>query len=204
MNISQKNEAIKIVGILITEISNSIALESLLKKFAHDERIKNSFDETYEAHAFNLVESSLLYTLSMNLIRICDESERDDLNSLRVLFEVMAPLSDAETYFGDGSIQFEKARELYIKLKGSHQIARVKALRHKYIAHNAIKKTKVQMPKYNHIYELLSTCVDIVELLGLSVICENTDYEGEKEIWNKYSSSFFNNLIQGQLSAKNT
>ncbi len=204
MDTSQKSKADKIVQDLQVEVSKAIALRALLKKFAHDKRIADAFDDTYEANAFNLIEDALVGALTMSLIRACDESERGDVNSFRVLFEVVAPPNDTENYFGNGSTQFEKARGLYIILKGSHQVARVKALRHKFIAHSAIEKAKVQKPKYDDLYDLLSSCVNIVELLAPSVCCQNTDYEGEKEVWKKYSKLFFNSLIQGQVRKSDT
>jgi hypothetical protein len=137
------------------------------------------------------------------LVPLCDESEREDLNSFRVIFEVLAPSNDTTNYFDNGSIQFEEARKLYVNLKGSHQLARVKALRHKHISHSAIQNHEIQLPKYEHLYELLSSCISIVTLLAKSVISQKTDYDGEKKFWDNCSTSFFNNLIKGQLSARN-
>lgn len=204
MATSQKIRAENIVQSLMREISKAIALKALLEKFAHDSRIEESFNNTYEAHAFNLIENSLNEALTINLIRMCDESERDDVDSFRVLFEIIVPSNDAANYFGDCSSHFEEARKLYEELKGSHQLSRTIQRRHKFVAHNATKKDEVQILKYNYLYELLSKCKNILKLLILSVLQESTDYEGEEEVWQEYSKRFFNNLIEGQKSRKDT
>jgi hypothetical protein len=54
-----------------------------------------------------LIENSLNEALSISLIRMCDESERDDVNSFRVLFEIIAPLNDVASYFCNASSHFE-------------------------------------------------------------------------------------------------
>jgi hypothetical protein len=199
---SKKQEAEKIVESLMGEISNAIALKCVLEKFAHDGRIKEAYDDTYESHAFNLIEGSLVYALTMCLMRIFDESKRDDVNSFRVLFESIIPQNETPDYFGEDSHTFEQARKLYIKMKSSHLLARTKELRHKFIGHSAMVTGNVQLPKYSYLYELLCFSKKIVENLALSVRRHHTDYEGELSIWERYSSIFFDNLIQGQLNAR--
>ena len=199
---SQKQKAEQIVESLMAEVSNAIALKCVLTKFAHDERIKGAYNDTYESHAYNLIEGSLVYSLTMCLMRIFDETKREDVNSFRVLFELVVPQNEAANYFGEDSSTFEQSRELYIRMKSSHLLARTKDLRHKLVAHSAMATGNAQFPKYTHLYELLSFGQNIVESLALSVLRRHTDYEGELTIWEKYSSSFFDNLIEGQLNAK--
>lgn len=197
-----KQKAELVVESLMGEISNAIAIKCMLNKFAHDERIEAAYNNTYEAHPFNLIESSLAYALTMCLMRIFDETERDDLNSLRVLFEVIIPETDTSNLLGEDSEKFEEARELYTRMKSSHLLSRTKNLRHKFIAHSAMETGNVQLPKYSYLYELLGFCQKIVDHLALSVRRQNADHEGELYVWERYSSMFFNNLIQGQLNAR--
>jgi len=197
-----KQKAELVVESLMGEISNAIAIKCMLDKFAHDERIEAAYNDTYEAHPFNLIESSLAYALTMCLMRIFDETERDDLNSLRVLFEVIFPETDTLNSLVEDSEKFEEARELYTRMKSSHLLSRTKNLRHKFIAHSAMETGNVQLPKYSYLYELLCFGQKIVDYLALSVRHHNVDHEGELYVWEQYSSMFFNNLIQGQLNAR--
>ena len=197
-----KQKAELVVESLMGEISNAIAIKCMLNKFAHDERIEAAYNNTYAAHPFNLIESSLAYALTMCLMRIFDETKRDDLNSLRVLFEVIIPETDTSNLLGEDSEKFEEARELYTRMKSSHLLSRTKNLRHKFIAHSAMETGNVQLPKYSYLYELLGFCQKIVDHLALSVRRQNADHEGELYVWERYSSMFFNNLIQGQLNAR--
>lgn len=199
---SKKSRAENIVEKLMCEISNAIALRSLLEKFAHDERIGEAFDDTIEAHAFNLIEGSLVYTLTMNLMRMCDETEREDIDSFKVLFDMVVSEKDAIQIFKERSDAFEKARKLYLELQSSHQIARTKKLRHEFVAHSAVAKGRTQLPKYVYLYELLSKCQVIVEYLALSVRGHHITYKESQDVWEMYSIKFFNNLVNGQLNAK--
>ena len=85
---SQKQKAKNIVQNLMEEMSKAIALKTLLEKFAHDSRIEESFNNTYEANAFNLIENSLNEALSMNLIRMCDQIKKRDVNSFKHLLNI--------------------------------------------------------------------------------------------------------------------
>lgn len=198
MNQEQLPTAVGLTKSLVSEIETAISIKSLLVKFAHDERIDEVFNDTYEAHAFNLVEATLIYTLTLNLMRIHDASERNDINSLRVLFDVLLPINDEKSNILENNELFDKSRKLYERLKSSHILSRTKVLRNRFIAHSGILNGKEQLPKYSYLYDLLHQSSAIIENIGIVILKEHRSFDETADIWCGYSSAFFESLIKGQ------
>jgi len=183
---------------LVSEMETAISIKSLLVKFAHDERIDEVFNDTYESHAFNLIEATLVYALTMNLMRIHDTRKRNDIYSLRVLFDDQLPINNEKSGSGKDNVLFDEARKLYERLKRSHLLSRTKVLRDRFIAHSGILDGKEKLPKYSYLYDLLHHSSAIVENIGVVILREHRSFEKTGEIWDDYSSKFFESLIQGQ------
>lgn len=199
----KKIDSVSTIQKLNKEMGLTIALKNLKDKFTHDDRITDAFNNTIEAHAFNLVRDSIIYALSMSLMRIHDTSDRSDINSLRFLFEKLMPKAEAMRQFGERVKYFEEARNQYNKLKNSHLVSRIINLRHKFIAHHGDITMDVQLPKLKYLDDLTKQTCILIESLNKSITTEDLhDYEGIEISWNKCATIFFNSLITGQLLRK--
>ncbi|GMQ79287.1 MAG: hypothetical protein BMS9Abin02_1862 [Anaerolineae bacterium] len=190
-----------VVKKLHEETELAIAMRRMSEKFTYDERINDSFHDTYEAHGFNLVQASLVYVLALTLMRIHDTSERSDIYSLRNLFKEILPTSEETNRLGDRASLFEEARNQYKQLRESHLLSRTKTLRDRFIAHAGMLTGEEQLPKYQYLDDFTDKTVSLMEKLSISVLDTHPSYDEVDDIWKKYASKFFDSLIQGQLVA---
>lgn len=190
-----------VVKKLHEETELAIAIRRMSEKFTYDERINDSFHDTYEAHGFNIVQASLVYVLALTLMRIHDTAERSDICSLRNLFEELLPTKEETNRLGDRASLFEDARKHYERLRKSHLLSRTKTLRDRFIAHAGMLTGKEQLPKYQYLDDFTDETVSLMEKLSISVLDTHPSYDDVNEIWKKYASRFFDSLIQGQLDA---
>ena len=135
MHINNHKAAKELVRRLSEDAVLLIAIRQVSERFSFDERIKSVFNDTYEAHGFTIVQSSVEYVLVLALMRIHDSSERSDVYSLRKLFDELLPDTEGANNLGDKTTLFEEARTQFKQLKESHLLARTKTFRDKFIAH---------------------------------------------------------------------
>lgn len=180
-----------------------IAIRQMSERFSFDERIDSVFNNVYQAHGFKLVQSSIEYVLVLALMRIHDTSERSDVYSLSNLFDELLPDTADANNFGDKATLFEDARTQFKELKESHLLARTKMFRDKFIAHAGILSGNEQMPKNEYLGQFTDKTISLIEKLSIIVLDASQDYNFEDDKWKKYASSFFDALIQGQLTSNN-
>lgn len=198
----------------VKEIDLAVALTNLSKAFHQDNRISEKFDNTYEAHPFELCRQSVDYSLALAICRCHDH--RPDSHGLSAFFTnfkedyvklhlregILArrrlhvgaekAVSDTE----DHLTQIERARKLQASLKGSHKYASVRNFRHTYIAHRGKNKATVKSTETTYLYSLVEQSQDIVHLLTGAVLGSNENFEGGSEIWSMYVKKFFNVLMK--------
>lgn len=198
----------------IKEIDLAIALSCLCRKFNEDDRIEETFNNTYEAHPYNMCRSSIEYCLALALVR-CHDRRRDS-HGLSSFFEM---IKDDETYNNlregilhrrrqnvdeqqalaetqDHLDEIEAARKLHVTLMGSHQYARVKNFRHTQVAHRGRDTENVRHPQIGWLYELTQSSQAVVDLLCKSVLGSHEDFQRGIEIWEEYTRLFFDSMME--------
>ena len=198
----------------IKEIDLAVALGSLCRRFNEDDRIEEMFNNTYEAHPYNMCRSSIEYCLALALIRCHDH--RKDSHGLSAFFNMLeddATLINLEAGLldrrrehvdeeealadtKDHLEQIETARKLHVDLKGSHQYARVKTFRHTQVAHRGHDTENVQHPQIGWLYELTESSQEVVDLLCKSVLGSHEDFQSGIEIWEEYTRLFFDSMME--------
>lgn len=204
----------ELVRASIKEVDLATALGCLSRKFNEDDRIAETFDNTYEAHPFVMCRASVEYCLALALIRCHDH--RDDSHGLTALFrslkssETMANLrqgilqrrrewvgeEEAQQDLVDHLGQIDEAKELEDRIKGSQKFHRVRTFRHAHVAHRARDTTEVEPAEREWLYELTDSSKDIVQLLCGAILGSSEDFDGGKEIWEEYTRLFFDSMME--------
>lgn len=205
------SEVENLVQSLIGQAEVAISLKQLCKRLNSDKRIGPSYDDTYEAHGFELARSSIDYAFALALTRM--NEYRPDVSSLARFFEVFSEnleliesgilerrlkwvdegeaRADTDEHLG----QIKDASRLHRELLGSHQWARTNNLRHKHIAHSAIDRVNLQLPKYEYLYELCDNTVQIVQQVSGALLGLGAGFTKHEEIWSMYAEQFFESMI---------
>lgn len=198
----------------VKEIDLAIALTSLSRRFNEDDRIAETFDNTYEAHPFVMCRSSVESCLALALVR-CHDHRRDS-HGLTAFFNTInddatganlregilnrrrewVDENEAQQDTAEHLQQIETGRAMQVALKGSHQYGRVKMFRHSHVAHRARETGNVQPTHREYLYELADSSKDIVQLLCGAVLGSSEDFEGGEEIWGEYTRLFFDSMME--------
>ena len=88
-----------------------------------------------------------------------------------------------------------EAGKKYIKLKGSHLVARLTTVRNKLYAHTATKFNRNQFADYGQAEELLRKTLPILNMLNLSISDKVEPYDKISIFWEGYSTEFWNKFI---------
>ena len=203
------------IGELVRTISGqvdvAISLKQLCQRLNQDERIESVYDHTFEGRGFALIRSSTDYAFALALTRL-NEGQKNSANlqgffkayannreviKERILARRMKYVEDQQARLEtDGHLeQLDNAANAHKDLLGSHQWSRTKSLRDKFIAHNALDRDKVQLPKYGYLYELCDRTASIVSEISAALLGEGTNFSKQNEIWNDYAEKFLESMI---------
>jgi len=214
------SEVENLVQNLIGQTEVAISLKQLCKRLNSDKRVGPAYDDTYAGHGFVLARSSIDYAFALSLTRM--NEYRPDVSSLARFFNLFSEnlelieggildrrlkwvdaaeaRADTDEHLGE----IEEASGLHRELLGSHQWARTNILRHKHIAHAAIDRKKIQLPKYEYLYALCDKTVEIVQQVARALLGLGAGFSEYEEIWGMYSEEFFESMIVGTKTPGNT
>ncbi|MCH9005527.1 MAG: hypothetical protein IH838_09585 [Proteobacteria bacterium] len=196
---------------LISEAQIAISYKVLCKRLNEDERVPVTYDQTYEAHGFNLSRVAVDNSLTLSLTRLNESG--DNVASIPGFIEIFVAENEliAQRIFEDrlkwededesrGHMKerlatIEAACNEHSDLLTSHQWGRVKEFRHRYVAHNAVNTDKIQMPKYRYLYELCDRTTSIITTISQSTIGLSPSLDRFEQNWTDYAEKFFDSMI---------
>ncbi|MCZ6774363.1 MAG: hypothetical protein O7G83_20590 [Proteobacteria bacterium] len=199
LGIAEKvSDAREISERLDVEIRHSIALNALHLRGAFQSDVPDVFDDSLEAWGYNLVVFALHAELIMALTRIFDVME--NTASLPMLMEILrdtqvveALCADARNNVPGDAIRqiIKEAHEDLARLRNSHQLARVKTIRNKMLAHLARDWEKSQRAQNRHTIELVEMTFPTIEKLNLALRGENLSYRETASNEEVYADNFW-------------
>lgn len=193
-----KEEIRKVIEILIEETKLAIALKNMCTKLISNKEFSEAFNNTYEAHGFNLIRDSLTYTLVLTIMRLYDSLDREDTCSLKYLFERILDSDKKIEDAVENSVCFKQAKREYKEIKASHLIARTKAMRHHFIAHKALSTGKEKFPQYQDLYDIVDNTTSLINNLSIGVCGCSLGLEDLDKHWQCYALKLCESMIRGQ------
>ena len=196
---------------LISEAQIAISFKVLCKRLNEDERVPVIYDQTYEAHGFNLSRVAVDNSLTLSLTRLNEPGS--DIASIPGFFEIFFAENEliaqhifedrrqwenedeSREHLNERLARIEAAHHSHCDLLTSHLWGRVKEFRHRYVAHNALNTEKVQMPKYGYLYKLCDRTTSIVTTISQETIGLSPSFDKFERNWADYAEKFFDSMI---------
>jgi hypothetical protein len=212
---------IRVIRSITKDVDTAIALNALMASTHYSEELRSAFDNTYEHHAYALMQSSIAYSLCSALMRVFDPNPKARAtSSFAWVFEHEAALRSREGVeqviralrrqhvYGpqleqevkERADQFAAAKKEYEKLKGSHQLQRVKLLRDTVIGHSAQStpgRTGLFPPKYGDMTYLVKAAQSVIDEISAPLTGEAFDFATTATAFQKISGSFATALTLG-------
>ncbi len=205
------SEVENLVQSLVGQTEVAISLKQLCKRLNSDKRAELAYYNTYAGHGFILTRSSVDYAFALSLTRM--NEYRSDVSSLGRFFTVFpenleliesgilerrlkwVDETEARTDTEQHLREIEEASIMHGELLDSHLWSRTVTLRNKHIAHSAIDRKKIQLPKYEYLYALCDKTVEIVQQVASALLGLGAGFSEHEEIWDMYSEEFFDSMI---------
>ena len=201
------------------DVTMAFQLKPLHKKVTYDERIPDLWNGTKEGNAFELTQRSIALTLVMTLVRIWDDRQTDDVHSFPKLFKLLISNGkvrdnvrvaieswldqlNRQDKLSDYIETLEKNAKRFDELTKSKVVTQIRALRHKFIAHNATDKTS-EFPKHEFLDKLVDESISIFENVSVASIGSGYSFKEEQRHWEECTELFFESLVAGQSTQLN-
>ena len=209
-----------VIRALVKDVNTAISLNQLMRATHYDDRLTNAFDNSYEIHAFTLMQGAITYSLCTNLMRLFDPNPRDRNTACysRILCRLNAESEgdfrqcirerrarhvegrqlkeEVESAIND----LNEAKGLYREVRESHQLQRVMLFRNTVIAHTALDKRAAHVqppPQLGDLSFLVGKARNIVDLIGGPLIDETYYFVRTVEYFERFSESLSTALALG-------
>lgn len=192
------------------------AARTLLERSTFDSMITDSFNNTFEAHGFNLIVQSLTNELMAGISRLFDP-KRPDRASFAMLEHILsdnqvveAVCRAARGWPGVSDSNEDRARalihEALHKLGGMDKLAlnRVRQYRHRYLSHSLIEeriKTH-QPPKFEDAFQLHDLGCFVFEKLNVAITGQHIICSEVNRVWERYADQFWCTCRKGLEASK--
>lgn len=214
---SQKVDRARTIIVALDEnLHNAIALEAMFWR-GNDPATCDAFNNTLEAHGFEVGQHALLDQLILTLMRIHDPKGRDraSIPHLRDLLEDQAVVDDfrqqARSWHpnrprsADNSERaaikaIDQARKSYQQLDGNKITKALRNYRNEYLAHSLIDMKEREKARYGHVSKLLWQTAPIVQSLRLGLTGHHMDVVEIREAWKDRADAFWRMVMRGMAN----
>lgn len=187
------------------------AARTLLERSSFDRIISDAFNNTFEAHGFNLIVQSLANDLIAGISRLFDPRgmDRASFPTLEHILSdkevVEAVCRAARGWPGRPDRNEDRARALIYealdKLGGMDKkaLSRVRHYRHRFLSHSLIQeqiKTH-QPPDFGDAFQLHDLGCFAFEKLNVAITGNDISYTDTKQVWKQHADRFWRTCRKG-------
>lgn len=209
-----------VIRALVKDVDSAISLDQLMQATHYGDRLTSAFDNSYEYHAYALMQGAITYSLCTNLMRLFERNPRswDTACFSRILDRLTDDADDdfrlcirtrrarhvqadqVEREVAMAMDQLADAKAMNQQVRASHQLQRVKRFRDSVIAHTSLNQPARHgqpPPQLGDLSYLVERAREIIDRISGPLIGEGHDFQSTAEYFGRFSESFSNALALG-------
>jgi hypothetical protein len=209
-----------VIRALVKDVDSAISLDQLMQATHYGNRLTNAFDNSYEYHAYALMQGAIAYSLCTNLMRLFERNSRswdtacfsrlldrltdDNEDEFRLCIRIRRArhvhAEEVEREVATAMNRLADAKAMNREVRGSHQLQRVKRFRDSVIAHTSPRRPARHgqpPPQLGDLSYLVERAREIVDRISGPLIGEGHDFQSTAEYFGRFSESFSSALALG-------